>query len=227
TVSWSLSVEMFFYVAFLALRHLSDRQLYALTTLSCGLLIFMISIPHPGVDPYWAFYINPVARLPEFLSGMTLYRLYRSGALVNLPAPRFDFLLLAVFMLLAAAFLGSRGIGVSWFYSIIPLPFCILMMVSLLGESHNRYMTNPTLVLLGEASFGLYLIHHPIIDFFNLLVRKHAGVEAVLLQLVAVALCVVSSVVFYMFIESRLTRALKAFFMGRAVSKMPSPLVSE
>lgn len=224
-VSWSLSVEMFFYVAFLLLRYLQDRQIYVLAISSYALLILLASLPHEWVDPYWAFYIDPVARLPEFLSGMAVYRLYRSGHLANLPLPRFDFLLLLVSMLLAAAFLGEHGVGVLWFYSIIPLPFCLLIMVSLLGERHNGYMRNRAFVLLGEASFGLYLIHHPIIDFFNLLVRKGTGAGVVLLELLAVALCVIASVVFYKFIESRLTRDLKAYFMGRtAPSASASPL---
>lgn len=226
-VSWSLSVEMFFYVAFLSLRRLRDQQVYALTIFSYVLLIVMAALPHDWSDSYWTFYIDPLARLPEFLGGMALYRLHRAGALARLPVPRFDVILLLVSMLLVSAFLGSRGVGAIWFYSIIPLPFCLSIMASLLDGRHNGYMTNRNLVLLGEASFGLYLIHHPIIDFFNLLVHKGRGMEAVFLELFAVLLCVGASVIFYKLIESRMTRGLKAYLLERGTPMARSLLPSE
>jgi peptidoglycan/LPS O-acetylase OafA/YrhL len=125
-----------------------------------------------------------------------------------------------------AAFLGSRKVDAIWFYSVFPLPFCVLIMISLLDERRSGYLRHRSLVLLGEASFALYLIHHPLIDFLNLVARSRFGGHPLLVDLIAVAFCVFSSVSFYKFIESPVTRGLKSRFMGKAQARHPSPLPS-
>jgi peptidoglycan/LPS O-acetylase OafA/YrhL len=214
-VSWSLSVEMFFYVAFLLLRRLSDLHVYVLSILSYLILAGIVLGLHDWVDPYWSFYINPLARLPEFLAGMALYRLYRGGRLAMPSVPNIDFLFWLASMLAVAAYLGHRRVDTIFFYSLVPLPFCVLIMISLLREGSNAYMTNKALVLLGESSFALYLIHHPVIDFMNLVARRGLGLNWFVVNSVTLLLCIGVSVVFYTFIESRLTRSLKQSVVSR------------
>src|SRR5690349_14547327 len=78
-VSWSLSVEMFFYGSFILLRRLEDRYLYLLC-ISAYCINFgaewIMQIGHVRLV-HWLFYIFPVSRLPEFLIGMSIYRLYK------------------------------------------------------------------------------------------------------------------------------------------------------
>jgi peptidoglycan/LPS O-acetylase OafA/YrhL len=214
-VSWSLSVEMFFYVAFLFLRRLSDAQIYTLSILSYLILAGVALGLDDWADPYWSFYINPVARLPEFLAGMALYRLYRGGWLIMPSVPNIDFLFWLASMLAVAAFLGHRRVDAIYFYSLLPLPFCVLIMISLLRDGSSAYMTNRFLVLLGESSFALYLIHQPVIDFMNLVVRRGLGLNWLLVNSGTLLLCIGLSVGFYTFIESRLTRSLKQLVVNK------------
>ena len=213
-VSWSLSVEVFFYAAFLLLRRLDDRAIYMSFGLSYAVLLAFLLSQHDWADPYWSFYINPIARLPEFLGGMALYRLYRGGLLDELRLPRPDFLFLLVLMMATITFLGHRGLDVIFFYSVLPLPFCMLIMLSLLREGANVYMDNRMLILLGEASFALYLIHHPLIDVVNLVARRLPGLNVFLVNGVALLLCISLAVAFHVFIEAPATGRLKQFLTG-------------
>ena len=213
-VSWSLSVEMFFYVAFLFLRRLSDLHIFIASVVSYLVLAGTVLGVHGLADPYWTFYINPLARLPEFLAGMALYRLYRSDRLGMPSLPNVDFLVWLISLLALTVYLGQRGVDAVFFYSLLPLPFCVLIMVSLLRDGANGYMSNKTLVLLGESSFALYLIHHPIIDFMNLIARRGLGLNWFLVNLASLLLCVGLSVAFYLLVEARLTRAIKRSFRG-------------
>jgi peptidoglycan/LPS O-acetylase OafA/YrhL len=228
-VSWSLSVEMFFYVAFLFLRRLSDQHIFIAGIAAYLILAGMVLGLHGLADPYWSFYINPLARLPEFLAGMALYRLYKGNRLSMLSGPNVDFLFWLVSMLAITVYLGHRGVDTVFFYSLVPLPFCVLMMVSLLRDGSNGYMTNKILVLLGESSFALYLIHHPVIDFMNLVARHRLGLNWLLVNLLSLLLCIGLSVAFYRLIESRLTRGIKRLFVSwhDISGKRPATIESE
>lgn len=220
-VSWSLSVEMFFYVSFLLLRLLKDRYIYILSVVSYLILVIAaLEFRHRwGTYIYWGFNVNPLARLPEFLAGMSIYRLYKSGNLVRLWLPRFNFPLIFIAMIAALALTNfipypEFGFSGSFTYSIVPLPFAVLMIVTLLDERANTYMRNKTLVLLGESSFALYLIHKPIVILVAAFLQDHreinGAVTSALLVLFAV-LFVLISVAFYKFIETPITKYLKGY----------------
>ncbi|HET7174456.1 MAG TPA: acyltransferase [Gammaproteobacteria bacterium] len=230
-VTWSLSVEMSFYVAFIALRRLGDRWLLALTAIAyLVLLVITLYLRHIHHDRwtfyvYWQLYINPVARLPEFLVGMSIYRLYRVGKLPHLWVPRFNFLL-TLAALMAALYLAGTygGMGGTFAelldYSVVPLPFIVLMMIALLDERSNVWMHNRNLVLLGESSFALYLLHRLLIGYLNEPLHN-AGLGSNWLMLLAlmifIAVPVATSVLFYRFIELPLTRALRYHLVPRNV----------
>ena len=226
-VSWSLAVEMFFYVAFLFLRGLKDRYIYILSVFSY--LVLVVTALHFryqwGAYIYWGFNVNPIARLPEFLMGMAIYRLHKSNKLPRLPIPRFNFLLILMAMIAALSMFTSGihstfGFTGSFTYSIIPLPFAALMIVSLLDGSANRYMGNKTLVLLGESSFALYLIHKPIVNFVAAFIAQHPGVGGVIASIALLSLAIIFvclSVAFYKLIELPITKSLKRYFIGKIV----------
>lgn len=217
--SWSLSVEIFFYVCFIFLRRLEDKYVYALSIVSYLILLVSISTHHRfwNMGIYWDFFINPIARLPEFLAGMAVYRLYRSKKLPKLPMPKFNFILILAAMMAALAATGAvsrTGAGFKEVFtcSIIPLPFVALLLTALLDRESNSYMNNKTLVLLGEASFALYLIHRSVIYFIDNSFKNTIlmnGYVSILFMLFIAALSVCLSVIFYKFIELPITKYLR------------------
>jgi len=219
-VTWSLSVEMFFYICFLLLRRLQDRYIYLISIVSY-LVITLCTIHFHRrwtFDIYWMFYINPIARLPEFITGMAIYRLYKSRTLPKLWLPQFNFPLILVTMLIALYLVGAYSrMGTSFKesldYVVIPLPFVVLIMLALLDERSNVFMHNKTLILLGESSFALYLIHKPISSYINQDFSTdihNNGLISIALMLLVICLSVGGSIFFYKYIEIPVTRSLKA-----------------
>ena len=110
-VTWSLSVEMFFYLVFplaiVLLRRLRGRGLAVTAAVT---LVLMAALPlivaQAGVDTYsnlyyWLFFVFPPYRFGEFLLGMLLARAMVLG--LRIPAP-------ALTALVAAAGVG----GLTW-----------------------------------------------------------------------------------------------------------------
>lgn len=228
-VTWSLSVEMSFYVAFIALRRLSDRWLLALTSIVYLVLVAVtIYLRHIHHDRwtfyvYWQLYVNPIARFPEFLVGMSIYRLYRADKLPRLWLPRFNFPLTLAALMTALYLVGTYGGMGGTFaelldYSVVPLPFIVLIMLALLDERSNPWMHNRHLVLLGEASFALYLLHRLLIGYLNEVIGDAlAGMGWLMLIRLAIfiAVPVAISVIFYRFIELPITRILRQYLVLR------------
>lgn len=75
--SWSLGCEQLFYLLFplLALWLSNTRRLlWVLITLGMMVARGMYFTPQEQIRVYW--YVNPLTRLPDFLVGMLLFRLY-------------------------------------------------------------------------------------------------------------------------------------------------------
>jgi peptidoglycan/LPS O-acetylase OafA/YrhL len=176
-VTWSLSVEMFFYLVFplaiVLLRRLRGRGLAVTAAVT---LVLMAALPlivaQAGVDThsnlyYWLFFVFPPYRFGEFLLGMLLARAMVLG--LRIPAP-------AVTALVAAAGVG----GLTWIMTSftvrtgIPVvrPLVALLAIpyfaALLTASATRdtqpggwWLGSAPLRRLGDWSFALYLVHAP------------------------------------------------------------------
>ena len=94
-VTWSLSVEMFFYLVFplaiVLLRRLRGRGLAVTAAVTLALVaILPLVVALAGVDTYsslyyWLFFVFPPYRFGEFLLGMVLARAMIGG--LRIPAP--------------------------------------------------------------------------------------------------------------------------------------------
>lgn len=225
-VTWSLSVEMFFYLSFIGLRHLNNWYLFSLTVVAyIALLSLTLHLHHRWTFKiFWELYVDPIARLPEFLTGMCLYRLYKDEKLPRPWLPRLNFPIILAAMISCMHLVGIYGhMGGSnaeiLDYTIVPLPFIALLMIALLDDRSNLWMHNRGLVLLGEASFALYLIHRAVIHNLNgiLGISDQASPLTVSLLLsLFILLPVATSVLFYKLIEVPVTRNIRRLFEGSA-----------
>lgn len=153
-----MSDEALFYALFPALLWLGSRRpggLAVVVGLAFAALV-TAAVAHPTSDPYFWYYIFPIARLPEFALGVLL-------GIIFLRSPRSvppiiePFALVAVALGAVAAHFSNKALG----QSLVFVPgFAIAIYVFADGRGIlARGFRHPWLVTLGESSFMLYMIH--------------------------------------------------------------------
>jgi peptidoglycan/LPS O-acetylase OafA/YrhL len=212
-LSWSISNEAFFYALFpllLAwLAGVGPTARWSILALWAALLVagaaawfavFGYVNPLAGVTHY-VWYINPAVRLFEFVLGMALALHFMSGA-----KPAMSLAEECGAVLFAA---GSLAL-LPW----IPPPFSlslafipgwvvVVYVFACGGGPLARVLSFPLLVLLGEASFMLYMIHQ-LVQMYLL-----PGGSGTLVQRAALAVAVVAaSVALHICFEKPVQRAL-------------------
>ena len=191
-VTWSVSVEAFFYACFPFLNKLSFRSLSFLLlslfaiNISTALFVSFSSIPGFASSNLNSFviegilYINPFYRLPEFVCGIIASKIYLHRScfddyLKSKPPNRFLVDILSdkysIFIFPVFIFLGftSKQFGLYLPLEIIinqmlsGLIFSFLIVyISLFEGFIVKILSWKPLVFLGEISFGIYLFHQPL-----------------------------------------------------------------
>jgi peptidoglycan/LPS O-acetylase OafA/YrhL len=224
SVAWSLSVEAFFYVLFPFLlpqfEKRGSRELgwmlgaFWLAGLAVSVSYVILRPDHLAtVDPnvlnsVWLNVVkfNPLARLPEFLIGMTCGMLFIRN-------PRKERLAAS---LVAGALIAL--VAVAAFWASIPYPilhtgllgicFAALIYGLALQPSWSRFMDNRVLVLFGEASYSLYLLHQVVIPMFFFRGNGEIAHPTIPWIVLAISVALGVSLLVYRFIEQPLRRKL-------------------
>jgi peptidoglycan/LPS O-acetylase OafA/YrhL len=190
---WSLSAESFFYVLFPSMAVLVTKLTWRAALywiVAIWLVIISVPLAYSVIQPdgltklevwnfvFWANLVryNPFVRLPEFVLGMLLGR-------IHTVQQREDFSLLrtrgfpeavAIAIVLGLALRTEHQYLFIHNGGLAPL-FCILILA--LSEGRGplvRLLSCRPLLLLGEASYALYILHDPI----SHLVRRLVGDSA-------------------------------------------------
>jgi peptidoglycan/LPS O-acetylase OafA/YrhL len=223
-VGWSLSVEAFFYLLFpfLLFRYsrLSRSQLFTIL-LICWLASNLISTsytllrpdgiinPDSNVYTSWmnAVKFLPLARLPEFLMGMAAGFLF----LQSQRNERLAFPLIATGVIAVgtvAAFSGKVPYAVIHTALLSPAFAAIIYGVAL-RPPWASMLENRLLVLFGDASYSMYLIHSNVV--FSVFHTQRGDVRNAnfggLAMCLAIALAI--SMLIYRFIEEPARRKLR------------------
>lgn len=193
-VAWSISTEAFFYLAFpVAVVCLRKSAALVIAVAVALVLLFMwaivrfhvpISETDAGVTSMGLLYVNPLARLFEFVLGMvgckafhalrgTPYGGAKAGATIDE---------IAVLALVAASmhltprlplwtFVPAEWVPVVQYYAeksgSAPV-FAVAIVVFARGRGLvSNALTSRLLVFLGEASFALYLTHTTVLFWFE------------------------------------------------------------
>lgn len=223
-VAWSLSVEVFFYLTFIFLRSLEDRYIYLLCI--CG---YCFNLAFEAVDRnepvqwvHWFFYINPVARFPEFLMGMSVYRLYKHDPSRSPWFAQADFVLVFLFLIATISALHILDFNTIYLYSSVPALFSMLMLMTLVFGKSSGYMNSKALIILGESSFALYLIHKPLYRMARLLMKTEHFDHYLLVIPLTGLLAIGLSLLFYLKVELKATRAVKGYLLARFMRTQPA-----
>jgi peptidoglycan/LPS O-acetylase OafA/YrhL len=204
TVSWSLACEVFFYALFpllhRSLLRLPARSLWPASVAALGLVWLVPVAAHllPAADRYWAIWVFPVARLPEFVAGMLLARIVSSGRWPAVP----------VWPVVALA--GAAYLSVRWLpgdYRLVagtaaPLALLVAAVGAADADGRGTPWATRWAVWLGEISYAFYLVHQIVLR----VLAKGAGtghhtLAGLGLALVALAVAVSGSWLLYRCVE--------------------------
>jgi len=215
---WSVSVEAFFYAVFPFLlgpvARVSSKGLlvlavvFYLATYSGG-FVTMLS---PGL---FDTAVNPIFRLPEFVIGMCAGMLFLRQTLHPVIAriPTF-----AIVLILWCAMTAVAGVGYGWRHNGLLSPIFALLIYRLaIDEGHTaRLLSSSVIVVLGEASYALYIVHWPILQYLtHLLPLDTAAITFAPYVITAVA----TSVIVFFLIEKPARRWLRGTLKLERISR--------
>jgi len=160
TPGWSVSVELFFYVAFPWLAMAASRRAPIVLGLMFILALAAAASPalvSPASGAATFLKCGPLTRLPEFVAGIALGGIFvrRRGTLANA-----NLLALAAIALVVGIVLASGHVP-RYFVHALLLPAFALLLWAVAGGALG-VLGSSTMRLLGDASYGLYLLQMPL-----------------------------------------------------------------
>jgi exopolysaccharide production protein ExoZ len=228
-VGWTLSFEWLFYIIFFILIASNLKQK------TFGLSIIFLILVCTGLlikpdDLRLQFITNPI--LLEFLLGVIIAQLYTKGTKV----PTWIATTCLIIGLSSYILMIRFGYGNVWYYLdtlngkaslnkflIWGLPSACICFGCVFLETNGptmRIFNNKISLLLGDASYSIYLIHYTVLSGIYLLIRKTSIlVPADLMVWLQVLLGVGVALLFYKWVEKPLLR--------RFLYKPKSPLKKE
>lgn len=223
--AWSLSVEAFFYVLFPAvlplLKRLDASRLLVL--FACSAVISMVPpwiaqsgfAGHPSSYVIGVLYHTPVLRLAEFLMGMATGLLYLHNQARGSRAVRVASFV-APLVVLGAMYAGSDLAPALLTTGIFAVPFALLVYVLAAAQGIvQRFFALGPIVRLGEASYGIYILHEPLWTWMSFLVFRFVDVAPALQVLIYVLATIGTSLTVYTLVEVPARRWLRARFGTR------------
>lgn len=182
-VAWSISNEMFFYIAFpLIIMCWRKHWATVLFIASASVAIFIAAGNHfnlsssdntTGVGLLGIIYVNPLTRIFEFIIGVAVANIFLMPALHEFKASKASWLYLELFALglcTASMVLVGNPLRINAFFGPAAgyylqseglwLIWGILILVFALSKGPvTAILSTRPLVFLGEISFALYLVH--------------------------------------------------------------------
>jgi peptidoglycan/LPS O-acetylase OafA/YrhL len=250
--NWSLSVEtlcytLFPFVGFLLWRLRGVWIWIAMLVLYVGgqvlVAVAVMVTLSKKIDPEVVLYFPPL-HVSTFLLGILLARLHvcssiRDGGVRHAAWPAYTALGISIAMYAVTILITSNTLVASPFGraficdGFLAPVFCLLVWaLSRENTGVSRWLSTKWLVILGDASYGLYLIHLPVLHLARpLLLHLVAGVSShqfrtryVVSFLIYLGLCIVLSIASFYWIESPARKwiARKARSQPRKIAELAS-----
>jgi peptidoglycan/LPS O-acetylase OafA/YrhL len=227
--AWTLSVEFFFYLSFPFLinlvRRLGRPVLLQLCVLDAGFMMLggtatitpWIDFGGNVHDPAWPLYLPlPLTRSGEFVFGMLLQTLVSR-------APRVSGAPVSACLLMTAAMVALLAVGRSPMAVSLAsvLAGLLIAFIYVSDNGFTRLLGSRALVLLGSASYALYLLQGPCHAYLSRLVPAPYD------HLLAFPVTLAAALLTWRFVEEPARRSiwgLRRQETGATASALPSPL---
>jgi peptidoglycan/LPS O-acetylase OafA/YrhL len=225
--TWCVSVELFFYLVFPLFVLKSDRikesviwflrlfipLLIIVTLIVLSTAYHLPNYGDPVVTTHGVFYINPLARILEFAIGVFAAHIYNKQRERIQWTPFRATAYEAVTILLAIASMKYAHYVAHWAATFEPsgewlghnstFPvFGILVFVFAIGKGKlSAILKQPVLILLGELSYSMYLLHIIILSYHRMNMAKTAHLPNLLTFSAFCCILFVSSYLMWRLIE--------------------------
>jgi len=178
TPGWTLSVEAFFYALFPVLLRVTKSwrlrsvcwvalAIWGLPLLVQAMLFHWQVADHTSASALTFWRSFPPLQLPQFVLGVVAGRLFLSG---KLEPHRKVLRLLGTFALVLtlALAIGGRFAPMGVLEATLGAPLFALMILALASGAlpTPNFLNGPPLVLLGRASYAVYILHQPFKQVF-------------------------------------------------------------
>ena len=246
--AWSISTEVFFYLCLpfmlRLIKSIPTRRLFI--TLVClfiaawigpyfyhqHVFLQLFQIKDRTYSESFDSFLNQlvrmcfITRLPEFLSGIIAYRLYREVLRDN-PKPIYGVMgFLASLPFIVVMFIEPNDNmlnTVLYTGQALGLPFFVFLILWLIMSKSKviSALSSTKWVLMGEASFALYLFHIPIKNAGQLIAPKllHIEKDNALFALVLIAFSIWISIVLFNRVETPWRKRLAGWYKARQAKK--------
>lgn len=212
--AWSLSVEFFFYACFPALLFASARMSRtSFALLAYGLVLATAAIRYAIVssgaasDPVAVEFEQyfPLFHLPQFIFGMALGRIF---TFANGPASQRAYTaMFAAGVFGLAIILGARSWLPTWSYTDASLVLLFGLVIFGGAKMENKTLSSPLFILLGEASYAIYILHAPIGWLWVWLTRSMHLPNAASFAIYS-GILIASAITTYLYVEKPLRRRI-------------------
>ncbi len=230
TPGWSLSVEAFFYLCFpFLLNHVHDKGTKKLI-IACALLwlltqlVLMLAINSEAYQPknhlHDFVYYNPLMHINSFIAGMLtgvfFKRLNQADPIKNSTPTRwllFSFFLI-IFLIWARPYLETMtGLNIAYTNGLMAPAF--LLFIVLLGQDRgiiSSLLKHRWLILLGEASYSLYILQKPIHGLYDKIITPRLPLSETLHFYIFLLLLIALSILSFKYFETPMRRYLRRRF---------------
>lgn len=221
--AWTLSVESFFYIVFpFVLPMLEKLSVRSLRGTAAGLLL-LITLTHsmafggPAITPVGpvSSIPMPIAHLPEFLLGASMGLLFLRSGPIRHPG------YFVTGSLLAIAAIETTVSG-PWI-SLLAIPFAVLLYSLAAGRNlWARILSSGILVLLGGASYSLYLLQVPVRLWTDRCLSALHLADA-LEASISLALLICLSILVFLYWEEPARKLIRRLFSSARIFRRSSP----
>lgn len=197
--SWTISTEAGFYLLYPLAALAMARRAWLPAAAGSVLVVLMIAatvalgLPAYGAETtgqatsHGMISVHPLARFFEFACGMVAARLWMSRSRSSLSPTAFTLLEVGALALAVASVIGFQYLAAALEARGLPnavtlwvhfgsssIPFALLIVVLACGRGAvARILSAPFLVILGEISFAMYMLHQIVLR-----VMVHNGIQA-------------------------------------------------